>query len=289
MGAYEDITAKIVAAIEAGSATGSGYKMPWHSAGLRPVNVATGRAYRGVNTLMLWSEAQQRGYSSPLWGTFKQWQAAGAKIRKGTKASLIVFRKDLPAKARPVEDAEGEDKRFVPKTSWAFNLTQVEGYEGPGQSEVPVHEPTVSEGLMLSAGVDVRLRGNQAFYHPRLDYVQLPPPWDFTSRDRFQSVLLHEAAHWTGHSSRLAREFGKRFGDQAYAFEELVAELTAAFLCADLGVSNETRKGHAEYVTNWLQVLKGDSRAIFTAASAASKACDYLLAFQEQKKGEMAA
>ncbi|MCG6111530.1 MAG: zincin-like metallopeptidase domain-containing protein [Paracoccus sp.] len=289
MSAYEDITSKIVAAIESGSATGAGYKMPWHSAGGRPVNVATGRAYRGVNTLMLWSEAHERGYASPLWGTFKQWQAAGAQVRKGTKASLIVFWKDLPAKERPTEEGDGEDKRFVLKTSWAFNLSQVEGYEGPGLAEVPVHEPTAAEGLMLAAGVDVRLRGNQAFYHPRLDYVQLPAPWDFTSRDAFQSVLLHEAGHWTGHSSRLAREYGKRFGDQAYSFEELVAELTAAFLCADLGISNEPRNDHAEYVANWLQVLKGDSRAIFTAASAASKACDYLLAFQEQKKGEMAA
>ncbi|WEF25842.1 zincin-like metallopeptidase domain-containing protein [Paracoccus sp. S3-43] len=264
--------------------------MPWHSQGGWPVNVASGRAYRGINVLMLWGEAQDKGFSSPLWGTFKQWQAAGAKVRKGEKASLIVFWKDLPAKDRAEGDEEEAGKRFVLKTSYAFNLAQTEGYEAPGAVDAPPHEPSAAERLVAAAGVDVRFGGDRAFYHPRLDYVQRPPLADFVSVPAFQSVLLHEAAHWTGHASRLEREFGKRFGDAAYAVEELVAELTAAFLCADLGVSNQPRMDHAEYVANWLQVLKSDSRAIFTAASAATKAADFLLASQAvEEKVDLAA
>lgn len=278
MSAYDDITAKIVAAIESGLATGKGYRMPWHSTGGRPVNVATGRAYRGINTIMLWGEAQEKGFSSTVWGTFKQWQSKGAKVCKGAKASLVVFWKDLPAKGDE-GDEEDAGRRFVLKTSWAFNAAQVEGYEADGEPAAP-HEPSAAEHLVRAAGIDVRFGGDRAFYHPRLDYVQLPPVSDFVSVPAFQSVLLHEAAHWTGHASRLEREFGKRFGDSAYAMEELVAELTAAFLCADLGVSNQPRLDHAEYVANWLQVLKNDSRAIFSAASAATKAADFLLHFQ---------
>lgn len=289
MSAYDDITAKIIGAIESGLATGRGYRMPWHSAGGRPVNVATGRAYRGINVLMLWGEMQERGFSSPLWGTFKQWQGKGAKIRKGEKASLVVFWKDLPAKDQAEGDEEEAGKRFVLKTSWAFNASQVEGYEEAGEPVAP-HEPSAAEHLVRAAGVDVRFGGDRAFYHPKLDYVQLPPMSDFVNVPAFQSVLLHEAAHWTGHASRLEREFSKRFGDSAYAMEELVAELTAAFLCADLGVSNTPRIDHAEYVANWLQVLKNDSRAIFSAASAATKAADFLLHFQTaENKQEIAA
>lgn len=286
MGAYDDITAKIVKAIESG-VNGDGYKMPWHNAGGRPMNVATGRAYRGINTIMLWGEAQERGFSSPLWGTFKQWGAAGAKIRKGEKASLVVFWKDLPAKERG--EGEGEEgeagKRFILKTSWAFNLAQTEGYDAPTHAPVAPWEPCAAEKLVVAAGVEVHLGGRRAYYHPKLDYVQLPVMSDFMSVPAFQSVLLHEAAHWTGHPNRLNREFGKRFGDAAYAFEELVAELSAAFLCADLGVSNEPRKDHAEYVASWLKVLKNDPRAIFAAASAAAKVADYLQAFQAENKG----
>ncbi|WP_347138835.1 zincin-like metallopeptidase domain-containing protein [Paracoccus sp. SSK6] len=289
MSAYDDITAKIVAAIESGLTTGKGYRMPWHSQCGRPVNVATGRVYRGINVLMLWGEAQDKGFSSPLWGTFKQWQTKGAKVKKGAKASLVVFWKDLPAKGEQEGDEEEAGKRFVLKTSWAFNAAQVEGYEVDGEPAAP-HEPSAAERLIAAAGVDVRFGGGQAYYHPRLDYVQMPAPGDFVSVPAFQSVLLHEAAHWTGHQSRLEREFGKRFGDSAYAMEELVAELSAAFLCADLGVSNQPRLDHAEYVANWLQVLKNDSRAIFSAASAATKAADFLLHFQAaENKQEIAA
>lgn len=287
MNPYERITNTIIEAIESGKASGSGWKMPWHSAGGRPVNVSSGRAYRGINTVMLWGAMHERGYKSSLWGTMRQWNEKGARVLKGEKSNLVVFWKDLPPKDQPKTDGEDEDKRFVLKTSLAFNAEQVEGFE---LQDAPVveHRPTIAEDLMLAAGVDVRLTGAQAFYHPTLDYVQVPVPWDFNSRHAFQATLLHEAAHWTGHQSRLAREFGKRFGDRAYAFEELVAELSAAFLCGDLGIAHEPRPDHADYIAGWLDILKGDSKAIFTAASQASKASDYLLSFIEKRSAEAA-
>jgi len=286
MGTYEDITNKIVQAIESGAAKASGWKMPWHtSGGGRPMNVLTGRTYTGVNTLNLWLDMQQKGYNSPVWGTLRQWNEAGAKIRKGERSSMVVFWKDLPQKES--KDGEDANKRFVLKTSYAFNTAQVDGYEQP--EPIQAWEPCAADKLVAAAGIDVRFGGGRAYYHQLLDFVQLPYLSDFHSVAGFQSVLLHEAAHWTGHKDRLAREFGKRFGDQAYAFEELVAELSAAFLCADLGVSNTPRDDHAEYVASWLRVLKNDPRAIFTAASQASKAAEFLLSFRVEEKMNAAA
>lgn len=286
MGTYEDVTNRIVQAIETGAARPDGWKMPWHTAGgERPVNVLTGRTYTGVNTINLWLDMQQKGYASPVWGTLRQWNEAGAKIRRGERSSLVVFWKDLSKKdSQDDEDA----KRFVLKTSYAFNAAQVEGYEPPEPTAAP-HAPTAAQALVDAAGIDLQYGGGRAYFHQTLDYVAMPRRADFFTEAGFQSTLLHEAAHWTGHHKRLAREFGKRFGDQAYAFEELVAELAAAFLCADLGVSNEPRDDHASYVANWLRVLKSDPLAIFTAASQASKAAEFLLAFQEKEKRNEAA
>jgi antirestriction protein ArdC len=286
MGTYEDVTNRIVQAIETGAVRPDGWKMPWHTTGGgRPVNVLTGRTYTGVNTLNLWLDMQQKGYTSPVWGTLRQWNEQGAKVRKGEKSSLVVFWKDLPKK----EVAEGEDagKRFVLKTSYAFNAAQVEGYEQP--APVRDWEPCAADNLIAAAGIEINFGGHRAYYHQVLDSIQMPYRSDFFTVAGFQSTLLHEAAHWTGHSKRLAREFGKRFGDQAYAFEELVAELAAAFLCADLVVSNEPRDDHAWYAANWLRVLKSDPRAIFTAASQASKAAEYLLGFTVEKTKKQAA
>ncbi|MGY6410760.1 MAG: ArdC family protein [Alkalilacustris sp.] len=276
MSVYEKVTASIVQAIETGAASGRGWKMPWHTCCSLPVNVATGRAYRGMNTINLWLASQSRGFSSPQWGTLRQWNQVGARVRKGERSSLVVFWKDLP------RNDETEEKRFVLRTSWAFNAAQVDGFETPAL-EAP-HDPVAAERLVRAAGVDVRFGGGRAFYHTRRDYVQMPPLSDFHTVEGFQSTLLHEAAHWTGHESRLAREFGQRFGDQAYAFEELVAELSAAFLCAQLGVTNEPREDHAEYVAHWLSALKKDTRAIFSAASHAQKATDFLMSFCEGKE-----
>lgn len=281
MSAYQQITEAIAESIERG-VDGSGFKMPWHNAGGRPVNVATQRAYRGINTLSLWAAGQERGFASSVWGTMKQWNEAGGRVRRGERASMVVFWKDLPRNEAPQDGEDEADKRFVLKTSYAFNANQVEGIEQP---ETPrFAEPCAAEKLIAAAGIDVQFGGHRAFYHQVLDYVAMPRPSDFFTVEGFQSTLLHEAAHWTGHSKRLGREFGKRFGDKAYAFEELVAELSAAFLCADLGVSNEPREDHAQYVASWLKVLQSDPRAVFTAAAQATKAAEFLLAFQQTEE-----
>ena len=163
------------------------------------------------------------------------------------------------------------------KTSTVFNAAQVEGYEQPARAP---WDPCAAERLVVAAGIDLRYGGGRAYYHTGLDYVAIPVLSDFESVPAFQATLLHEAAHWTGHKTRLDRAFGKRFGDAAYAMEELVAELGAAFLCADLGVENVPRDDHACYIAGWLRVLKSDPRAVFTAAAQAAKAADFLLSFQ---------
>ena len=286
MGVYEDITNRIVEAIESGAARPEGWRMPWHGtpSGGRPSNVASGRAYQGINTLNLWIEAQARGYGSHVWGTLKQWNAAAAKVRRGERAAPVVFWKDLP-KRDASQDGEEADRRFVFKTSAVFNAAQVEGWEGA--PPVPVDGPTAHAdalALVEAARVDLRLEGHRAFYHTLLDFVSVPPPSAFFTQAGFVSTLLHEAVHWTGHKARMAREFGKRFGDGAYAMEELVAELGAAFLCADLGVENEPRLDHASYIAGWLRVLKGDPRAVFTAATQATRAAEYLFSFQQEEE-----
>lgn len=288
MGVYEDITNRIVEAIESGAARPEGWRMPWHGAptGGRPSNVASGRAYQGINTLNLWIEAQAKGYGSPVWGTLKQWNAAGAKVKRGERSAPVVFWKDLP-KREANQDDEEEGRRFVLKTSAVFNAAQVEGWEGAPEAPVApvaVYGYTTAERLVDAARIDVRYEGCRAFYHTVLRFIQVPRKADFFSLDAFQSTLLHEAVHWTGDKSRQAREFGKRFGDGAYAMEELVAELGAAFLCADLGVENEPRDDHASYIAGWLRVLKSDPRAVFTAATQATKAAEYLLSFQQEEE-----
>lgn len=288
MGVYEDITQRIVEAIESGAAHPEGWRMPWHGAptGGRPSNIASGRAYQGINTLNLWIEAQARGYGSPVWGTLKQWNAAGAKVRRGERSAPVVFWKDLPKREAGQDDQEA-DRRFVLKTSAVFNAAQVEGWEGATEAPtgpVAVYGDTPAEVLVDAARIEVRFEGNRAFYHTVLRFVQLPKKQAFINLDAFQSTLLHEAVHWTGDANRLAREFGKRFGDSAYAMEELVAELGAAFLCADLGIVNDPRDDHACYIAGWLRALKSDPRAVFTAATQATKAAEYLLSFQREEE-----
>lgn len=271
MSIYQDITARIAAAIAAG-AKGETWQMPWHRAAGRPMNVATGKTYQGINTVALWCDAQARGYGSDVWGTLRQWNSVGARIQRGARSSTVVFWK--PLERGDQEDGEEPGRRFVLRATPVFNAAQVEGWTAPA---LPVQErsaPAV-EGAVAAAGVPVSWGGGRAFYDRVADRVQMPARAAFYEDAGLASVLLHEAAHWTGHPSRLDRRFGERFGDRAYAFEELVAEMAAAFLCADLGVSNEPRPDHAHYVGHWLEVLDGDPRAIFTAAKAAAAAADF--------------
>jgi antirestriction protein ArdC len=285
---YSKITEQILAAIAAGAPR---FEMPWHRSGPllgRPRNAVSGNHYRGVNVVALWIAAQTRSFTTMSWATYRQWASLGAQVRKGEKGTVIVFYKRLEAK--PAEE-EGEDSlaaRLIARASWVFNADQVEGLTPP---EVPVLPSPVevlnqADALIEATGATIDEGGDAACYRPHADYIQMPPRSVFigtstsTPTEAYYATLLHELTHWTGHERRLNRDLSRRFGDEAYAMEELVAELGAAFLCADLGVTNAPRADHAAYVGCWLRVLRNDARAIFYAAGKAGAAVEYLTSLQ---------
>jgi antirestriction protein ArdC len=288
---YQTVTDRIVAMLEKGAGE---FRCPWHhregerSAISTPFNVTTGRAYRGVNVPLLWATADAFGYRSNLWGTYKQWHERGAQVRKDEKATMIVFWKTYQVET---SDDDGDDgKRLTAKAYPVFNADQVDGYDAANTKPVarPIWELPESERaagaetFFAEAGSVVRHGGNRAYYTTGDDHIQMPEFAQFHNAQAYYATLAHEHVHWSGNKKRLDREFGKRFGDQAYAFEELVAELGSAFLCAQLGLENEPRQDHAAYLASWLRVLKDDKRAIFTAASKAQAAADYLQSLQEK-------
>ena len=281
---YRVITDKIVQAIEAGAGE---FVMPWHSRGpaiTRPTNAATGMSYRGVNVVALWAEATVSGFGSGTWASFRQWQKLGAHVRKGESGTTIVFYKKFEtAKAAEGEEEDEKGPRLMARASSVFNVSQVEGWKEaePGVSD-PVRILDQARALVARTGANIQYVRGGACYRPSEDLIVMPYPGLFVGSptssptESYYSTLLHELTHWTGAKHRLDRTFGTRFGDQAYAFEELVAELGAAFLCADLGVSNDPRPDHAAYVAGWLKTLRDNPRALFAAAREATLAADFL-------------
>lgn len=285
---HEAITNQIIAAIEAG--TGK-LQMPWHRSGaniMRPVNVSSGNAYRGVNTVALWAAADAFGYEHGLWGTYRQWQDRGAQVRKGEKSSLIVFYREFDNDDADDGDDNDRRPRCMARASRVFNIAQVDGYEltEPASDDNRVDPIAAAEAVVSETGAKISEGGDRAFYSIREDAITMPDRYRFfdtksgTATEAWYATLLHELTHWTGASHRLDRTFGERFGDYAYAMEELVAELGAAFLCGDLRISAEPRSDHAAYIDSWLRILKGDRKAIFAAASAASRAAEFLRGFK---------
>jgi antirestriction protein ArdC len=283
---YQQVTNQIVAQLEKGVAP---WKRPWATIGGGfPKNSASGRCYRGMNVLLLWSAAEANGYDSNLWGTFRQWKALDGHVNKGEHGTKIVFWNVLPKMHRDRDTGEEvEEKVFVAREYTVFNLAQC---GGTALDRFRVVRPIgnfvdfgPAEEAISATGADVRHGGNAAFFHTKNDYIQLPVKEAFASPASYYSTALHELSHWSGHESRLNRlDKLARFGDKSYAAEELVAELGAAFLTASLGVPNErTLDDASAYLGNWLSILKTDSKAIFTAASAASAAADYVLSFSQ--------
>jgi antirestriction protein ArdC len=286
---YERVTAHIVAELEKGVRP---WFKPWnaeHAAGriTRPLR-ANGQAYRGINVLMLWGAASERGYSAPIWMTFKQAQELGGHVRKGEKGNLVVYANTI-TKTETDENGQ-ENERDIPfmKGYTVFNVEQVEGLpahfyalaERPAET---VQRIAHAEAFFAATGADIRHGGDRAFFSPAEDRVQMPPIEAFREPEAYYATLAHEMTHWTKGAGRLDRDFGrKRFGDSGYAMEELVAELGAAFLCADLALSPEPRDEHAAYLAHWLAVLKEDKRAIFSAAAHAQRAADYLHGLQPE-------
>lgn len=294
---YQHITDRIVAALENGA---GGFKLPWRRASgssLRPVNAKTAKPYRGVNVLTLWAEADARGYRAGLWATYRQWAEIGGFVRKGEKATFIIAYKEIEIEETDPETGLRETRsQFFARAIPVFAAEQVVGYTPALSTPAPAALASVEprsktaypevDAFVAATGACIR-GGRRACYRPATDTIHMPPRGAFVGSptsgpvDSYYATLLHELVHWTGHPSRCARQFGKRFGSHAYAIEELVAELGAAFLCADLGVTpGEPRPDHAQYTASWLRVLKGDKRAIFTAASQSSAAVAFLHGLQ---------
>jgi len=278
---YSRVTSQIINAIEAGV---SNWRMPWHTSGkfaFSPINVTSKEPYRGINTVCLWAAANAKGYERGEWGTYAQWQERGAQVRKGEKATLVVFWKfaNNAAETDDGEDTPRAGSRLLFTRGYSvFNAAQVDGYTAKADDETPI-EQRIQTAEVFFARINARVthQGNRAFYSPADDTITLPPFGAFFTPMDYYSTRAHETGHWTSAESRCNRELGKRFGDNAYSVEELVAELTAAFTLAHLGLSSEPRQDHAQYIASWLKVLKADKRAIFTAASKAQQAADYLV------------
>jgi antirestriction protein ArdC len=287
---YTRVTERIIADLEKGIRT---WMKPWsaqHAAGKinRPLR-HNGVPYQGVNTLLLWAEAVDRGYVAPIWMTFKQALEFDAHVRKGEKGSLVVYANKI---SRTETNDAGEDVDVeIPymKGYAVFNVEQIDGlpdiYYARPENPLPLSERIAeADAFMNATGATLRHGGNMAYYAPSPDHIQLPGFEFFRDRESYYATALHELTHWTRHDSRLKRDFGReKFGDDGYAREELVAELGAAFLCAELGITPEIREDHAQYLGHWLQVLREDKRAIFSAAAHAQRAADYLHSLQPRE------
>jgi antirestriction protein ArdC len=272
---------------------------PWnagHAAGriTRPLR-ANGIPYRGVNVLSLWLEADARGYTAPIWMTYRQAIELGGQVRKGEHGSLVVYASTTTR--TETNEATGEDlERSIPflKGYTVFNVEQVDGlppqYHAPAAPVLdPVQRIAHAEQFFSGTRADIRHGGDRAYYNVSQDFIQMPPFVAFRDAESYYATLAHEATHWTGHKTRLEREFGrKRWGDEGYAMEELVAELGSAFLSSDLGLAPDVRPDHSAYIASWLKVLKEDKRAIFTASAHAQRAADFLNGLQPQTHVEAA-
>jgi antirestriction protein ArdC len=279
---YSRITDRIIAVLEQGVRP---WVQPWsskHAAGplSRPLR-HNGTPYTGINVLSLWCTAVERGYVAPIWMTFRQALELGANVRKGETGTLVVYASSFKVDGNDTDDENTERVVHYLKGYTVFNVEQIEGL--PAQYTTQIHtQPNQSariaraEAFAAQSHATFRHGGNRAFYDPQADAIQMPPFDAFRDAEGYYATLLHELTHWTGHSTRLARDLGKRFGTEAYAAEELIAELGAAFLCADLGITLEPREDHASYIAIWLKVLRDDQRAIFTAASYAERATEFL-------------
>ncbi|MGL4240250.1 MAG: ArdC family protein [Beijerinckiaceae bacterium] len=298
---YTRITQEIVATIEAGLEAREGtmparWRCPWHHDGgviARPMNLASGKRCRGINVLALWVAAIKSGYGSGLWGTYRQFAEAGAQVRKGERATTVVFWKQFrrgetddeagAAGGRDGGDREdGEGRpRFMAKGYAVFNAAQVDGLDLPPQPVLPETERIEgAERFFANLPIPIRIEGDQACYVPSLDVVRMPPFARFRSAPEYYATLAHECGHATGAKHRLNRDLSGCFGSERYAVDEQVAELTASFVMADLGLAYGPRPESVAYLASWLKVLKNDTRAIFTAASKAQAAVDWMHAQQ---------
>lgn len=268
------VTERIIEQLEAGVAP---WVRPWTTTGASdlPVNVSSNQPYRGANVVQLWMAQTAFGYPTAEWVTFKQAISLGGSVRKGEHGTPVFYVSAFESKT---ETDRNGDPRRIPflKAYTVFNVAQCDGLPARVAPALRTENERLAdvEAYVSAIGADIREGGDRAFYSPSLDFIGMPALAQFSDAAAYYGTKLHELGHWTGAEKRLARTFGKRFGDNAYAFEELVAELTAAFLCAELGIAG--RLQHPEYIAHWLGILKGDAKAIWTAGARAADAVRYL-------------
>ena len=281
---YSEITNKV---IELMKTEGMNWTKPWSTNLLEtgsPINIVTNNHYQGINVFNLAMDSALAGYNSNIWGTFKQWSDKGYKIKKGAKSSIIVFFKQITKEDK--NDADNIISFPVLKYFAVFNACQIVDFDIPAS---PIEKPSID----LDAACDIfftntksrlKLGGDKAYYSPSLDYIRLPNVKDFKTTQGYYNTLFHELGHWTGNANRLDRKFGHSFGNQDYAFEELIAELASTYICAQLGLEKTPCPNHAKYLAGWLTKLKTDKRAFFKAAAQAQKAADYMNSLQDTDK-----
>ncbi|WDG77534.1 zincin-like metallopeptidase domain-containing protein [Pseudomonas chlororaphis] len=300
---YQDVTDKIVTALDQGVAP---WIKPWSSSGSvhvghhhpYPINAITRRPYSGINLPLLWAEARLQGFTQDRWLTFNQAKKAGGHIRKGEHSTLAILykpmeREEQTESGQPIFDEDGQPRVIhfgILRMHFLFNIEQTEGLEAFNETPLeteprdPFQANNSAENVLLGSGAKIVHRpAAEAFYHPLRDFIQLPKKAQFHNEGGYYATALHELTHWTGHSSRLQRggiTSPCPFGSPGYAFEELVAEMGAAFLCAYVGIQGELR--HESYIDSWLNVLKADKRAIFRASGQARAASEYVLNLKQQ-------
>lgn len=280
---HERITQQIIQAIEAGAGD---YQMPWNTRGSSaslPRNPVGKYEYHGINVLSLWASQQLRAFTTGRWATYRQWLSIGAQVRKGETGSPTVFYQPIMGdddreNSGDSASAQGRSGRpFVLKIATVFNADQVDGFHPEHVAPPADQRHDMAEQVIKNSKARILWGGEKACYLPARDEIHLPHPEEFVSSEAYYGVAFHELIHWTGHESRCVRDLSGRFGSAAYAIEELVAELGAAFISAETGVSLEPRADHSCYINSWLEALQRDPRAIFNAAANASAASNYLL------------
>ena len=272
---------------------GTNWQKPWKaSAGMGHMNATTGKAYQGTNIFLTAISAMRNEFSSNEWATFKQWKTKKATVRKGQKGTAIIFFDRFK-----ITDKETQEEKMIPllKSFTIFNADQVDGYDAKPVKEItPKERDAQADALIAATGAVVKHGGDKAFYVPSEDFIQMPVLEDFTGtktstdRQAYYSTYFHELGHWTGHKTRLDRKMIGRFGSNAYAFEELIAELTAVFVTCSLGIDSEPRADHAKYLNNWIEVIKSDNKAMIKAFAQAQKASNFIQECGSVKEKESA-
>ena len=272
---YTEVTNRIIEKLETGVIP---WIKPWHTENTLDKNIHSGNEYNGINRVIL----GMSGFQSNVWGSFKQWQQLGANVRKGEKGTAIVFYSPVKTNTINPETNQSEESFYAcMKTYYVFNAEQVEGIEIKPRDieDKPFLNNIDIDAMVLNTGASIRHSGNSAYYKRDDDFINMPIKTDFNSEANYYATLLHELTHWSGAKHRLDRTKGKRFGDTAYAFEELIAELGSAFLCEKYAVKGDIR--HEGYIQSWLQALKNDNKMIFKASAYAQKSTDYLVGFKQ--------